>query len=250
MSDEKKQQLEQIVATDSNHKFEDADRQVQYEKLLAGLNLIVEKNTFDQIWENVSLLAEFREKLEAIMALIRAEKIETVWDREKCVEWAEEAGIENPESYVADNFEIFDDHIEIKGDLWLHNSQVRELPAGLTTVGGDLDLYNSQIKVLPAGLTSIGGRLYLKDSQVRELPAGLTTIGGDLNLYNSQIKALPAGLTSIGGYLILENSQIKDIPDNLVIQLDVWAKGCPQSLIDKLNKMKEKGQIKGDVDIT
>ena len=284
-----KQDIQQMVAAASGYKFEDVERQKQYERLLADLNLIVEKNTFDQIWDDVGLLAEFQQKLEVIMDLVEAERIETVWDRERCVEWVEEAGIEDAESYVDNNFKIFDDHIEIKGDLDLEgsqvqvlpfgltkiggfldlkNSQVRELPAGLTSIGGFLDLRNSQVRELPAGLMSIGGGLDLGNSQVRELPAGLTSIGSFLDLRNSQVRELPAGLMSIGGFLYLGNSQvqelpaglttiggnlylkdsqIKDIPDNLVIQLDVWAKGCPQSLIDKLNKMKEKGNIKGRV---
>jgi len=226
-----KQDIQQMVAAASGYQFEDVERQKQYERLLTGLNLIIEKNTFDQIWDDIGLMETFTKKLNEIMVLIEVEKTEKlererVWTREECIEWAEEAGIENAESYVDNKFKIFDDHIEIKGDLLLRDGKTRELPVGLTTVGGDLDLYNSQIKVLPAGLTSIGGRLYLGKSQVQELPAGLTTIGG--NLY-------------------LKDSQIKDIPDNLVIQLDVWAKGCPQSLIDKLNKMKEKGNIKGRV---
>jgi len=247
-----KQDIQQMVAAASGYKFEDVERQKQYERLLTGLNLIIEKNTFDQIWDDIGLMETFTKKLNEIMVLVEAEKTEKlererVWTREECIEWAREAGIKNPESYVADNFEIFDDHIEIEGALWLENSQVRELPAGLTTVGGTLDLYNSQIKVLPAGLTSIGGSLRLENSQVRELPAGLTTVGGDLDLRKSQVRELPAGLTTIGGDLFLENSQITDIPDSLRIEADVYATVCPQSLIDKLNKMKEKGNIKGRV---
>ncbi|PIR94408.1 hypothetical protein COT97_01725 [Candidatus Falkowbacteria bacterium CG10_big_fil_rev_8_21_14_0_10_39_11] len=260
--------LEKQVDAVSKFQFQDASRQERHNKLSIELMSIVENNTIAAIWDNAVLIVRVTQLLEAIMDLIEAERIETVWDRERCIEWAEEAGIENAESYVDNKFEIFDDHIEIEGDLLLidsktrelpvglttvggdldlYNSEVRELPAGLTTVGGTLDLYNSQIKVLPAGLTSIGGRLYLGKSQVQELPAGLTSIGGDVNLKDSQVRELPAGLTTIGGNLWLRGSQITDIPDNLVIQFDVWAKGCPQSLIDKLSKMKEKGNIKGRV---
>jgi len=218
--------IQQMVAAASGYKFDDVERQKQYERLLADLNLIVEENTFDQIWDDIGLMETFTKKLNEIMVLVEVEKIETVWDRERCVEWAEEAGIEDAESYVDNNFKIFDDHIEIKGDL---------------------DLEGSQVQVLPFGLTKIGGCLWLENSQVRELPAGLTTIGGYLDLVKSQVRELPAGLTTIGGDLFLENSQITDIPDSLRIEADVYATVCPQSLIDKLNKMKEKGNIKGRV---
>jgi len=223
--------IQQMVAAASGYKFDDVERQKQYERLLADLNLIVEKYTFDQIWDDIGLMETFTKKLNEIMVLIEVEKTEKlererVWTREECIEWAEEAGIENAESYVDNKFKIFDDHIEIEGNLWLKNSQVRELPAGLTIVGGTLNLYNSQIKVLPAGLTNIGGGLFLNKSQVRELPAGLMSIGGGLDL---------------------ESSQIIDINEKLEIGGNVYAKGLPQSLIDKLNKMKEKGNIKGRV---
>ena len=202
-----KQDIQQMVAAASGYQFEDVERQKQYERLLTGLNLIIEKNTFDQIWDDIGLMETFTKKLNEIMVLIEVEKTEKlererVWTREECIEWAEEAGIENAESYVDNKFKIFDDHIEIEGNLWLKNSQVRELPAGLTIVGGTLNLYNSQIKVLPAGLTIIGGCFDLR------------------------------------------GSQITDIPDSLRIEADVYATVCPQSLIDKLNKMKEKGNIK------
>ena len=245
-----KQDIQQMVAAASGYKFEDVERQKQYERLLADLNLIVEENTFDQIWDDIGLMETFTKKLNEIMVLVEVEKIETVWDRERCVEWVEEAGIEDAESYVDNNFKIFDDHIEIKGDLDLEGSQVQVLPFGLTKIGGFLDLKNSQVRELPAGLTSIGGFLDLRKSQVRELPAGLTTIGSSLFLNNSQLRELPAGLTTIGGNLWLRGSQIGDINESLEIGGNVYAKGLPQSLIDKLNRMKEKGQIEGDVDIT
>ena len=244
--------IQQMVAAASGYKFDDVERQKQYERLLADLNLIVEENTFDQIWDDIGLMETFTKKLNEIMVLVEAEKTEKlererVWTREECIEWAEEAGIENAESYVDNKFEIFDDHIEIEGDLLLIDSKTRELPVGLTTVGGDLDLYNSEVRELPAGLTIVGGTLNLYNSQIKVLPAGLTNIGGGLFLNKSQVRELPAGLMSIGGGLDLESSQIIDINEKLEIGGNVYAKGLPQSLIDKLNKMKEKGNIKGRV---
>ena len=50
------------------------------------------------------------------------------------------------------------------GSLDLSNTQIRELPEGLT-VGGWLDLSNTQIRELPEGLT-VGGGLYLGDTQI------------------------------------------------------------------------------------
>jgi len=305
---ESKKNLEQLFQRVSTFKFEDVDRQKQHDGLMAGLNLIVEKYTFDQIWNDIGLMETFTQKLEAILDLLQVEnEASVVWDESQCVEWVEQLKLvkisellrraRGQEPLYTDSAHYVDEHFiferdqiifvgdfdlqnkalrvlpsgltvihgyldlnntteiyflpkslrAITGMLNLANSQVRELPAGLTSIGGFFDLRNSEVRELPAELITIGGGLYLGNSQVQELPAGLTSIGGGLFLNNSQLREFPAGLTTIGGDLFLENSQITDIPDSLRIEANVYAKGCPQSLIDKLNKMKEKGQIKGNI---
>jgi len=66
--------MREILAAVSAYKLEDADRQAQYKQLLKELNAIVVGKDFDEIWEDVKALAEFQQKLEAIMNLVDEEK--------------------------------------------------------------------------------------------------------------------------------------------------------------------------------
>ena len=99
------------------------------------------------------------------------------------------------------------------GYLDLRNTQITELPEGLT-VGGSLYLSGTQITELPEGLT-VGGSLYLSGTQITELPEGLT-VGGWLDLRNTQITELPEGLT-VGGDLYLSGTQITELPEGLTV---------------------------------
>jgi hypothetical protein len=115
------------------------------------------------------------------------------------------------------------ENLEIKGDLDLGHTQIKELPQGLT-VGGDLDLRDTQIKELPQGLT-VGGYLDLEGTQIKELPQGLT-VGGGLYLGGTQIKELPQGLT-VGGGLYLGDTQIKELPQGLTVGGDLYLERTP-----------------------
>jgi hypothetical protein len=133
--------------------------------------------------------------------------------------------------------------LTVKGDLNLHYTQVKQLPAGLTvggnldlsdtpikllpadlTVKGDLDLSDTPIKLLPADLT-VKGNLDLGGSKIKQLPAGLT-VGGNLNLRDTQIKLLPAGL-KVGGDLDLSRTPIKQLPAGLTVGGDLDLGGTP-----------------------
>jgi len=98
------------------------------------------------------------------------------------------------------------ENLEIKGDLDLGGTQIKELPQGLK-VGGYLNLYGTPIKELPQGLT-VGGDLYLRYTQIKELPQGLT-VGGGLDLIGTQIKELPQGLKVKKAIYVDDKSKIK-----------------------------------------
>ena len=153
--------------------------------------------------------------------------------------------------------------LTVKGDLYLRDTPIKELPPGLTIgghlyldrtpieqlaaglkVGGYLDLSYSTIKLLPVGLT-VGGDLNLHKTPIKELPADLK-VGGDLNLSGTPIKQLPAGLTvggdldlsdtqikqlaadlKVGGSLNLRNTQIKELPAGLTVGGDLDLYGTP-----------------------
>jgi len=205
-----KQDIQQMVAAASGYKFEDVERQKQYERLLADLNLIVEKYTFDQIWDDVGLLESFKQKIDTIMVLIEADKVEkeqieksVVWTREECIEWAGKVGVLDSTSYVTNNFFIFKNRIEVKGNI---------------------DLTYNRIRNLPKGLSLISGSLLLSGSYLRGIPLTLLEIGGDLDL---------------------RGSQIWDINESLEIGGNVFATGCSENVINKLKRMKKVGNIKG-----
>ena len=69
----------------------------------------------------------------------------------------DELNISREDYTIDDNFGIY-----FRGSLFLADSQIRELPAGLV-VGGYLDLMGSQIRELPAEL-KVGGNLYMRGS--------------------------------------------------------------------------------------
>jgi len=217
------QNLEQAMARVKNFKFEDDDRREQYKKLLVGLKLIVEENTFDAIWEDAGLLGAFQQKLEAIMVLME----KPVWTYDQCVEWAKEANLDkHPAKYVKDNFVFVDNHIEVHDDL---------------------DLNGSQVEVLPVGLTVVKGSLWVQHSTIRELPSTLVEVTGSIYLQNSKIRRLPDSLKIIGDYLDMVGSLLEDVNETLEIDGAVYARGKPKKLVDKLLRMKDDGKIMGDI---
>ncbi|PIR94516.1 hypothetical protein COT97_01050 [Candidatus Falkowbacteria bacterium CG10_big_fil_rev_8_21_14_0_10_39_11] len=239
-----RQNLRKILATVSNYKFEDIARQDQYKKLSLELESIISENGFDVIWENHKLLVLLTEKLDMIINLYQEQELESkahLWSMNDCVQWLQDIGVKDPETKVS----FVDRGIVISGNLNLEYSPVRELPPQLFSVGESLELRGSQVRRLPDTLIFIGLHLDLADSLIQELPSGLSFVGGSMNLKDSKIQSLPDALHKIGKHLYLQDSLITDIPYSLEIEGNVYAKGCPQALIDKLRGMKLLGKIKG-----
>jgi len=230
--------MREILAAVSAYKLEDADRQAQYKQLLKELNAIVVGKDFDEIWEDVKALAEFQQKLDAISDLIETENVEfeEMWTPEQCLKWLIQAGFDDPERCLKEDFSFYDHYIDVEGldlrgkknvtelpwgirrirkSLMLSGSGVQRLPSSLEIVGGDLDLKGTKVKVLPTGLTHITGSVYLQDTEIEELPVGLDYIGGHLNLEGTKVKKLPAGLTRVMGDLNLCGTDILKFPDRL-----------------------------------
>ncbi|PIR93668.1 hypothetical protein COT97_05345 [Candidatus Falkowbacteria bacterium CG10_big_fil_rev_8_21_14_0_10_39_11] len=208
----------EMMAGVSEYKFTDPNRQKQYLELLADLNLIIKKNTPDEIWNDVALMEQFTLKLNAIIALHQEENVEreqTVWTNEQCIAWAAEAGFKNPEEFVMTKFVIGDAGISVRGDLNLSESAVTSLPAGITQVEGSLILARSSVETLPETLVSIGHTLDLQLCPLVALPDSLETIGGSFNLQHSNLKVFPRELVSIGGNLYLENNVVENMPANI-----------------------------------
>ena len=77
---------------------------------------------------------------------------------------------------------------DLDGDVYLFNTDIKELPDNLT-VGGDLNLSHSKIKELHNNLI-VNGNLYLNNTNIKELPNNLR-VDGDLYLYGTNIKDIP-----------------------------------------------------------
>jgi hypothetical protein len=69
------------------------------------------------------------------------------------------------------------DELNVKGDLFLHDTNITSLPQGLK-VGGSLSLRFTKIKFLPQGL-KVGGYLNLENTPITSLPSDLQ-VGGSL----------------------------------------------------------------------
>ena len=102
-----------------------------------------------------------------------------------------------------------------KGDLYLENLDISELPEGLY-VKGDLNLYSSPIQELPKGL-KIGGDLDLYGSDIDKLPEGLK-VGRDLNIQYSFISSLPKGL-KVYGDLNIDSSKLSRFSDEELYEM-------------------------------
>ena len=130
--------------------------------------------------------------------------------------------------------------LTVKGDLYLSDTPIKELPPGLT-IGGHLNLNHTPIQQLPAGLT-VGGSLNLGYTPIKQLPVGLT-VGGDLNLSRSPIKLLPAGLT-VGGGLDLSDTLIEQLPADLKVGGNLYLDRTP------IEQLPADLKVGGDLDLS
>jgi len=97
------------------------------------------------------------------------------------------------------------------------------------------------------GHIEVIGDIDVSGRSVTELPRGITWISGFVSLYESQVRSLPVSLEKIGENLFLDGCDLDYMPDSLEIGGDVYVTGNSPEFIAVLNKMKEKGQIKGDI---
>jgi hypothetical protein len=74
--------------------------------------------------------------------------------------------------------------LNVKGGLFLYETNITSLPEGLK-VGGVLDLRNSSIEILPKGL-EVGDELDIGFTDIKTLPQGLK-VGGVLNIIETDL---------------------------------------------------------------
>jgi len=214
------QNLESSIAAASSYKFEDADRRVRYEKLLADFNFIIENNTIGVVFDDIELIKKIIIIIETITDLAKQENIESstkMWTPEQCVVWVKAIGYNKPQEFVEKSFEFTPEGIIIRADLGIHNSQVLNLPEGLIKVVGSIRLMDSGITELPSTLRYITGTLDLAYSKVKRLPDSLESIGKKLEIHDSPLEAWPPNLSYIGGDLGYDREQEGLIPDDINI---------------------------------
>ncbi len=157
--------------------------------------------------------------------------------------------------------------LNVKGDLYLENSNITSLPEGLM-VYGTLDLYRcKQLTSLPEGL-EVGGMLNLEGLQMTSLPKGMkvggilvlnfseiTSLPNDLDVKGSifldhchKLKSLPQGF-EVRGNLTLYNSAIESIPEGLEVDgtLNIRYTNLEKYTDDELREMIKPGFIEGEI---
>ncbi len=155
---------------------------------------------------------------------IKEKEKEIVWTREKLEEWIAAIG------FTEENF------VEIVFDL-------SKLPALETKQM--LNLTGKIIDEFPANML-VSNSLILKNTVVKKWKGSGLRVFGTLNMNGAIMDSLPEN-TRIDGDLILNNSSIKDLPDDLYVGNDLIIEGCTKKLVEKAERLKEEGKIKGDI---
>jgi hypothetical protein len=107
------------------------------------------------------------------------------------------------------------DELNVKGDLFLHDTNITSLPQGLK-IGGHLTLDNTSITSLPDGL-KVKGDLYLNNTDITSLPQGLQ-VGGDLDLTSNDITSLPFDL-KVEGNIWLRRTPLAGKSDDEILAM-------------------------------
>jgi hypothetical protein len=119
------------------------------------------------------------------------------------------------------------EELNIKGRLYLFDSEITSLPEGLK-VSGDLVLsYSEKLNSLPKGLK----------------------VGGSLNLFHTRITSLPEGLKVGGGLNLAYCDNITSLPESLYVDGDLNIRYTPLTKYtdEELREMVKPGFIDGEI---
>jgi len=157
---------------------------------------------------------------------------ETIWSRQRYIEWAESFG--EDESWVNNMFKFQPDGTTIvEGELILEDKEIRQLPIGLTEVkgslsvsgnpslklnrypkkiGGDFDCSYNNLSSLQGMPEEVGRGIYLQNNKISSLAGLPKKLMGDLSLFNNQLENLNGISKEISGYLNLAgNNQLTSL---------------------------------------
>jgi len=134
----------------------------------------------------------------------------------------------NPEGITGDD-------LKVEGDLWLGNTKIKTLPAGLQ-IQGSLQLRGSSIETIPEDIQVGKDWVLTETPSLKALPANLH-VKGSLELNKSKLRQLPTGLT-VDGNLTLDGTSITEIPEGTkvggVINMSKMPTKYPLELEDQL----------------
>lgn len=159
------------------------------------------------------------------------------------------------ERLLLKNFEVTSNGVNVKGDVWLYDYDLKKLPFmfnkvdgnfychrnKLTTllgapkiVTGDFLCNNNRLTSLQYGPKEVGGNFYAYENFIRDLFYAPLSIGGDLQLYDNDISTLyhPFDINVLGDVLIdnidlpKEFSKVKNLDYSLFLKyqrhFEVW----------------------------
>ena len=125
------------------------------------------------------------------------------------------------------------DNLVIQEDLNLNGTNVQALPEGVTC-GRNMTIIHSHLSKLPSELR-VSGRLNVAHNMLTQLPEGMV-IGGDLHISNNPLKILPNSLV-VNGSLVMHDTLVTRIHSGVKVSGDWVCNDSPIEYIDSRVKM-------------
>nr|DAF63627.1 MAG TPA: E3 ubiquitin-protein ligase [Podoviridae sp. ctz6O13] len=120
------------------------------------------------------------------------------------------------------------DKLVIQEDLNLNGTNIQSLPEGVTC-GRNITIIHSHLSKLPSNL-HVHGRLNVAHNMLTSLPDGMV-VGGDLHISNNPLNTLSEGLV-VNGSLVMHDTLVKRIHSRVRVSGD-WV--CNDSPIEHIS---------------
>jgi hypothetical protein len=135
---------------------------------------------------------------------------ETIWSRQRYIEWAESFG--EDESWVNNTFKFQPDGTTIvEGDLYLLHTKIKQLPIGLIEVKKGLSIsFNPSFK-LNGYPKKVGGYFVCSYNNLSSLEGIPEEFGGGINLEYNRISSLIGLPNKVMGNFYLSHNQLENL---------------------------------------
>jgi len=135
---------------------------------------------------------------------------ETIWSRQRYIEWAESFG--EDESWVNNMFKFQPDGTTIvEGELILEDKEIRQLPIGLTEVKGSLSVSGNSSLRFNGYPKKVEGYFDCSYNDLLSLQRMPEKVGGGINLEYNKISSLDGIPDKVMGDLYLSNNQLENL---------------------------------------